>query len=129
MPWVENIFAKELSVIQERPELAGGNWARGKKLFFGEATCSTCHSIGGEGRSIGPDLNNLVFRDYESVFRDISDPGATINPDFLAHTVTTKDGDTLTGSMSYMKDSVVIQDICGVKTVIPLGHVVCKDLP
>src|SRR3546814_1354254 len=23
MPWVENIFAKELSVIQERPELAG----------------------------------------------------------------------------------------------------------
>src|SRR3546814_8574184 len=71
MPWVENIFAKELSVIQERPELAGGNWARGKKLFFGEATCSTCHSIGGEGRSIGPDLSNLVFRDYESVFRDI----------------------------------------------------------
>src|SRR3546814_16389426 len=80
-------------------------------LRSSDLTCSTWHSIGGEGRSIGPDLSNLVFRDYESVFRDISDPGATINPDFLAHTVTTKDGDKLTGFMSYKKDSVVIRDI------------------
>src|SRR3546814_16324767 len=82
-------------------------------LRSSDLTCSTWHSIGGEGRSIGPDLSNLVFRDYESVFRDISDPGATINPDFLAHTVTTKDGDKLTGFMSYKKDSVVIRDIGG----------------
>src|SRR5690606_39566276 len=97
----------------------GGNWARGKKLLFGEATWATCHSIGGEGKAIGPDLTNLVFRDYESVLRDIADPSATINPDYLAHTVTLDDGTSYTGFMSHNKDSVVIRVFAVYKHVVP----------
>ncbi|HYH54978.1 MAG TPA: ThuA domain-containing protein, partial [Anseongella sp.] len=84
----------------------------------------TCHSIGGEGKFIGPDLSNLIYRDYSSVLRDISDPSATINPDYLAHTVTLKDGRKLTGFMSYKKDSVVVRDITGNKTTVPEQDVV-----
>jgi hypothetical protein len=58
-----------------------GNWLHGRRLFFGAATCSTCHTIRGEGISFGPDLSNLVFRDRDSVMNDIAQPSSTINPD------------------------------------------------
>jgi putative heme-binding domain-containing protein len=35
---------------------SAGNAQRGKELFFGSATCSTCHMIQGKGGRLGPDL-------------------------------------------------------------------------
>ena len=58
-----------------------GNWLRGRRLFFGEATCFTCHTMRGEGMAFGPDLSNLIHRDRDSVLHDILQPSATINPD------------------------------------------------
>src|SRR5690606_26222653 len=75
-PWLKDIYAPEIKMSDEKPELAGGNWSRGKKLFFGEAICSNCHAVNGKGKSIGPDLSNLIFRDYKSVMRDIHTPSA-----------------------------------------------------
>ncbi len=123
LPWLEDIYNSEVSPVEENPELAGGNWSRGKELFFGEATCSNCHSAGGKGKFIGPDLSNLIFRDYKSVLRDISAPSATINPDYLAHTVTLKGERKLTGMISSKKDSMVIRDIADHKTVVPIKDV------
>jgi putative heme-binding domain-containing protein len=81
----------------DTPELAGGNWLRGKKMFFNEPlNCQRCHFIRGEGHHVGPDLSNLVFRDYASVLRDIQQPSATLNPDFLAYNIQTKSGDDIT---------------------------------
>jgi putative heme-binding domain-containing protein len=99
MPWAggkaEILASKERS---EMPELAGGNWLRGKKMFFNEPqNCQRCHSIRGEGHHVGPDLSNLVFRDYASVLRDIQQPSATLNPDFLAYNIQTRDGDDISG--------------------------------
>ena len=57
------------------PELLGGRWGSGRQIFFGEkAQCSKCHSIFGRGEHVGPDLSNLVYRDYQSVLRDITQP-------------------------------------------------------
>lgn len=123
LPWLEDIYNKEVNPVKEIPELAGGNWSRGKNLFFGESTCSNCHSIGGKGNFIGPDLSNLVFRDYKSVMRDISEPSASINPDYLAHNVTLNDGKKLTGMISSKKDSMVIRDIAGKIITVPLKNV------
>jgi cytochrome c oxidase cbb3-type subunit 3 len=36
---------------------AAGNAAHGKALFYGSATCSTCHMINGKGGRLGPDLS------------------------------------------------------------------------
>jgi putative heme-binding domain-containing protein len=83
---------------REVPELAGGNWLRGQKLFFSEqAACSKCHQVAGVGGKLGPDLSNLIHRDYASVLRDISEPSAAINPDHTAFNIELKDGDVLTG--------------------------------
>lgn len=123
LPWLEDIISKEIIPIKEIPELAGGNWARGKELFFGESICSNCHSVGGKGNSIGPDLSNLIFRDYASVLRDIQDPSASINPDYLAHTVTLKDDRKLIGMISYKTDSIIIRDIADNITAVALQDV------
>ncbi|BCU76946.1 c-type cytochrome [Luteolibacter sp. LG18] len=81
-----------------RPELAGGNREKGRALFFGAASCSTCHTFGGQGHAVGPDLSNTVHREYASVLRDIEDPGASINPDAVAYQVTLKDGGAVVGT-------------------------------
>jgi putative heme-binding domain-containing protein len=78
--------------------IAGGDFERGRELFFGEQLkCSTCHRIRGEGAIVGPDLSNLAHRDAAAVLRDIQEPSAAINPDYVAYNVATRDGDDLTG--------------------------------
>ncbi|HET6406661.1 MAG TPA: c-type cytochrome, partial [Chthoniobacteraceae bacterium] len=70
------------------PEIAGGNWEAGRELFKGKAMCATCHQLRGDGVQVGPDLGNLVHRDYASVLIDIADPNAAINPDAAGYSVT-----------------------------------------
>ncbi|RCH56057.1 hypothetical protein DJ568_04735 [Mucilaginibacter hurinus] len=122
-PWAKDIFPKEPSGEREIPELAGGNWERGKKLFFGQALCSNCHTYNGKGQTIGPDLSNSKHRDYASVLRDIHEPNASINPDYVAHTVTLKNKKTYLGVLSYTKDSLSIRDAAGVRTTVALKSV------
>ncbi len=77
---------------REIPEIAGGNWLNGKKLFAEKARCATCHVVRNEGGHVGPDLSNLVARDYASVVRDIREPSAALNPDYPAYSFEAKDG-------------------------------------
>ncbi|RCH56056.1 hypothetical protein DJ568_04730 [Mucilaginibacter hurinus] len=122
-PWLKEIYPPQVNTTDEKPELAGGNWSRGKKLFFGEAICSTCHMVNGKGKAIGPDLSNLIFRDYKSVMRDIHSPSAAINPDYIAYTVTLKDKRKLVGWVSQTTDSLTVRDLGGNNTTVPLSQV------
>lgn len=83
---------------REIPELSGGNWVRGRDLFRGKATCITCHQLRGEGAPVGPDLSNLVHRDYVSVLKDIVEPSASIHPDAVGYLVKLKNGEEITGT-------------------------------
>ena len=81
-----------------RPDLAGGDPRKGEAIFHGEqARCSACHKVRGKGGDVGPDLSNLVHRDAASVQRDITEPAATIHPDYVPFTVALKDGRVLNG--------------------------------
>jgi putative heme-binding domain-containing protein len=85
-------------VTRTIPEIAGGNYEAGRALFKGKATCAQCHQLRGEGFRVGPELGNLMHRDYASVLKDITDPNAMINPDAVGYTVTMKDGATVVGT-------------------------------
>ncbi|HEV7402865.1 MAG TPA: c-type cytochrome, partial [Chthoniobacteraceae bacterium] len=80
------------------PEIAGGNYEAGHALFKGKAACATCHQLRGDGFRVGPELSNLMHRDYASVLRDIAEPNALINPDAIGYTVTMKDASTVVGT-------------------------------
>jgi putative heme-binding domain-containing protein len=86
--------------LQSAPavELVGGDFERGRSLFFGEQLkCATCHRLRGEGATIGPDLSNLAARSPAAVLRDIRQPSASIHPDYVAYNVALKNGESLTG--------------------------------
>ncbi|MHA3771017.1 ThuA domain-containing protein [Verrucomicrobiota bacterium sgz303538] len=85
-----------------------GRWLHGKRLFFGQAGCFSCHTIRGEGTAFGPDLTNLVHRDRDSVTHDIVQPSATINPDQAGSTVKFKDGTSINGIVRTLNAEKVI---------------------
>lgn len=81
------------------PELiAGGDRAKGEMVFKSEAAkCVNCHKVRGVGGEVGPDLSNLVHRDRAWVYRNLTEPSATIHPDYVPYTVLIKDGRVLSG--------------------------------
>jgi cytochrome c oxidase cbb3-type subunit III len=42
------------------PSQLSGDAARGRQLFEGDATCSTCHMVNGNGGRLGPDLSDVA---------------------------------------------------------------------
>lgn len=86
------------NMTREIPEIAGGNWDSGHRLFTAKAACSNCHQLRGEGFRVGPELSNLSHRDYASVLQDIADPNAKINPDAIGYVVTLKNGTAVAGT-------------------------------
>jgi putative heme-binding domain-containing protein len=97
LPWARPEQPSGFGKVPTRPEIQGGDWARGREIFFSErALCGKCHTVRGHGAALAPDLSNLVSRDFASVHRDISDPSAAINPDYVAHEVALKNGTTVT---------------------------------
>ncbi len=128
LPWADT-SAKALEPVAPKPppELEGGSWARGRKVFFSEqAACSKCHTVHGKGETIGPDLSNLIHRDYASVMRDIEKPSFAINPDHLTYTVNLKDGRSLVGTVQTVGDTLRIGDKDGKIVKVALADVDSK---
>ncbi len=115
LPWADTSGKQDTAAITTLPpELKGGSWARGYREFFGEkAMCAKCHAMYGRGGAIGPDLSNLVHRDYQSVLRDITHPSFALNPDYLSYTVVLTDGRVLQGVLHTQGDTVSIGDAKG----------------
>lgn len=98
LPWAKPLGAAVATETQEIPEIKGGDWAAGRKLFFSDrGQCHKCHTMRGEGGKVGPDLSNVIHRDYASVLKDVLQPSAAINPDFLAYQVELDDGRVFLG--------------------------------
>lgn len=124
LPWASLERRLESVEAPEIPELKGGDWARGRALFSGEeARCSTCHSVRGHGGRIGPDLSNLIHRDYASVLRDIHTPNAAINPDYIAYAVELKDGRVLQGAVQTENGRVIVSDTNGRQIAVAASDV------
>jgi putative heme-binding domain-containing protein len=70
------------------------------------------------GGDIGPDLSNLIHRDYESVLRDIQFPSAAINPDHLTYLVELKDGRSYAGVLRRRGEYLIIGDHSAHETTI-----------
>ncbi len=125
LPWANSKpQAAEAVAAREIPELKGGDWARGRAVFFSEqAACAKCHQLRGQGGRIGPDLSNLVHRDYASVLRDVREPSLGINPDHVTYAVNLKDGRLLTGVPRTEEGKIVIGDNTGKEVAVSKGEI------
>lgn len=97
-----------------------GDYETGRSLFFSEKLqCATCHRIRGGGAGQAADLSNLVSRDVASVLRDIRQPSATINPDYVGYNVVLRNEGELSGFVRREgNDRIKITSATGAETVI-----------
>ena len=93
-------------------------------MFFSDAAaCYKCHGVHGQGGHIGPDLTNLIHRDYPSVYRDVTSPSFALNPDYITQTVTLTDERVLTGVVRTEGAKLHIGDKDGKVTIVDRAEV------
>ena len=102
---------------------AGGSAERGQRVFFSaHAGCGRCHRIEDRGGRLGPDLSTIARgADREKLIRSILEPSRDIPPQFVAHTVETRDGRAWTGLLlaQAADGGVTLATMDGQAVVIP----------
>ncbi|MCF0065151.1 HEAT repeat domain-containing protein [Dyadobacter chenwenxiniae] len=90
--------------------------AKGEQIFRRvEASCTTCHAIGGAGGLIGPDLSSLgTSSPPETIIRSILYPNLSIKEGYDLKRVVKKDGSEMLGYLaSDGASEVIIRDVTG----------------
>ena len=67
----------------------------GAKVY--QTHCVACHSIGGKGGRVGPELDGIGHRGLERLCEDILDPNRNVDRVFRYSIVTLKNGTAITG--------------------------------
>jgi len=95
------IAARSAAFKQTKPDPAAG-----EKVFA--ANCATCHQMAGQGGLIGPQLDGIGTRGVERLCEDILDPNRNVDAHFHLHTLTMKDGSTMSGFLKAEAGQVLI---------------------
>jgi len=82
----------------QQPRVLPGDANRGKQIFFGKGECSNCHSVGGEGGFLGPDLSAYGSTKTAREIREDTVKTERIVPTgYKLAVATTRDGSRLEG--------------------------------
>jgi len=116
---------RPVSVDEWRKVLArDGEVTSGRRVFFHAAVgCARCHRVEDHGGSIGPDLS-VIGRasNREKLMQSILQPSLDMAPQFVTHTVETKDGQSHSGLLAGEAPvTLITSDGNGV--VIPAGQI------
>ena len=84
----------------------------GKMVF--RQNCAACHSIGGEGGAVGPQLDGVGKWGPRALAEKILDPNRNVSEAFRNYTITMKDGKVLSGLFRREEGEVIVfADITG----------------
>lgn len=92
-----------VAFLRSRGEVGGGaallgDATRGKTVFEGSGTCTSCHRTNGQGPRLAPDLTDIgALRSADALQRALLDPAGSLQPVNRRIRVVTRDGRTLTG--------------------------------
>lgn len=78
--------------------LASADKARGRVAF--QSVCAACHTLYGQGGTLGPDLTGAGRDNLDYLVDNIADPSAVVTADYRMCTVKLKDGRALSGFIS-----------------------------
>lgn len=104
-----------------------GEAVRGRDLFWNNAAlqCKTCHKIGGEGTTLGPELTKIASqRTRAELLDNLIQPSAKIEAAYTNFVVQTKDGLAVTGLL-VRRDSqeVVLKDAKNQEVRVPMADI------
>jgi putative heme-binding domain-containing protein len=113
--------------------LEGGDPVAGEKLVRGAGTisCLQCHSLGGGGSGVGPDLLHVASRlDRSRLLTALVDPSAEIAEGFGLVNLTLKDGTVLSGALaSETATEVVIRPVGGQPQPVAKATIATRSKP
>jgi putative membrane-bound dehydrogenase-like protein len=93
-----------------------GNALRGHAIYL--QRCSPCHSLGGEGFSVGPDLTTIRNDGKAKALVNICDPNREVAANYVAYTVETRSGESLVGIVSDTASGVTVHQPFGKDTTV-----------
>ncbi|HEX9000464.1 MAG TPA: c-type cytochrome [Blastocatellia bacterium] len=91
--------ARPIAITKEDRALMGDAVA-GRELFFGSGetiNCRVCHTVGGIGGKIGPDLTALAAKPAKDILQSITAPHASVDENYATLVLTLKDGQRFAG--------------------------------
>ena len=97
------------------PQKVTGDAANGQKLYAGKGGCAACHTIGGRGGAIGPDLSEIgASRSLAYLRESLIAPEAAVPDGFLQVQLVTRNGSRITGvRLNEDTFSIQIRDLSG----------------
>jgi cytochrome c oxidase cbb3-type subunit 3 len=106
-------FVRTLGRVPQQK--ATGDIANGDKLYAGKGGCAACHTIGGRGGAIGPDLTDIGARRSLAYLREsLISPEAAVPDGFLQVQLVTRNGGRMTGvRLNEDTFSIQIRDLSG----------------
>jgi putative heme-binding domain-containing protein len=90
--------AERQKLIEQRHgalNLSSASTTAGAQVF--KQQCSICHSLDGQGATIGPQLDGVGGRGAERIMEDILDPNRNVDRAFRTTLLIMKDGDVQSG--------------------------------
>jgi putative heme-binding domain-containing protein len=85
---------------------------RGQKIFV--TNCAACHSIGGVGAHVGPQLDGIGIRNLSRLCEDVLDPSRNVDAAFRYNTYVLSTGDVIAGIPRREEgDTITIADSTG----------------
>ena len=112
----ETLDRRRARLAEYEPLLAGGDPARGRAVFFAnKVACSTCHRVGSDGGTVGPDLTKVgAIRAGRDLLESVVLPSSTIAQGFDHYVVQTKSGEVYGGVIPQPSADVLeIRDSAG----------------
>lgn len=85
--------------------LGEANLTNGREVF--RKTCSSCHKLFGDGRTLGPELTGANRRNLHYLISNVVDPSAAVPVDFRLATVVTTNGRVISGTISQRSEAGV----------------------
>ncbi len=90
--------AQRARLAELSPLLDGGDFSRGKQLFFTKAACVACHRVSGQGGTLGPNLSTIAeIRTGADLLESVVYPSASIVQGYESSIVESKSGELFTG--------------------------------
>jgi len=83
--------------------ISDADLANGREVF--RKTCSSCHKLFGDGRTIGPELTGANRRNLHYLISNVIDPSAAVPADFRLATVVTTNGRVITGAITQRSEA------------------------
>ena len=90
--------AKQIAEMKEKVlanDLKSAKAGHGRAIF--QKNCSTCHTLFGEGRQVGPDLTGAQRTELDYVLINVMDPSALVGHAYRITIVELKDGRVING--------------------------------